>query len=104
KQSVVSRAVYCYAGSDTNSKHSQGENSSFDALSNEASSPNVRAKAVALAVESCAAIWTTGLLGSTTTAPPLRACVRNDQVIAVFPKNDATAAGEFCDNLGMSAP
>jgi hypothetical protein len=100
-QSVVSRAAYCYAGSDTNSQHTQGEFSG-DGASNASSSPDVRAKVAALAVQSCDAIWSTGVFGAT--APPLQACVRNDQVIAVFPKNDATPAGEFCDNLGMSAP
>ena len=103
-QSVVSSAAYCYAGSDTNSQHTQGEFSGDDAVNGDFSSPNVRAKAVALAVQSCAAAWSTGVLGAGTTAPPLQACVRNDQVIAVFPKNDATPAGEFCDDLGMSAP
>jgi hypothetical protein len=103
-QAVVSRAAYCYSGSDTKSQYVQGQYSGHGALSNDSSSPDVRARVVALAVQSCAAVWTTGVLGAGTTAPPLQACVRNDQVIAVFPKNDATPAGEFCDDLGMSAP
>jgi hypothetical protein len=103
-QSVVSRAAYCYAGADTNSQHSLGQISGAAALNNDTSAPDVRAKVAALAVQSCAAVWAIGLLGSTTTAPPLQACVRNDQVIAVFPKDGATTPAEFCDNLGMSAP
>jgi hypothetical protein len=103
-QPMVSRAAYCYAGPDTNSQELLGQY--FDPRLHGGDSPSadLRAKAVEQALRSCGSIWESGLLGAGATAPPLQACVRNDQVIAVFPKNDATPAGEFCDNLGMSAP
>jgi hypothetical protein len=102
-QVSVSRAAYCYSAASTNSQQVLGQDIDPVAPGSDSSTAGLRAKAVAQAMQSCAAVWSTGAFGSTT-APPLRACVRNDQVIAVFPKNDATAAGEFCDNLGMSAP
>jgi hypothetical protein len=99
----VTSSAYCYSAANTNSTVSTGLY--VAALSKDGmSGATERAKAAALAVVSCQATWSTGVLGAGTTAPPLQACVRNDQVIAVFPKNDATPAGEFCDNLGMSAP
>jgi hypothetical protein len=102
-QVSVTSAVYCYSAANTSSSVSTGQYGG--ALGqDDLSGGTERAKAAALAVVSCQAIWTTGVLGAGATAPPLQACVRNDQVIAVFPKNDATPAGEFCDDLGMSAP
>jgi hypothetical protein len=99
----VTSAAYCYSAANTNSTVSVGYYG--DALRKDGLSGGTeRTEAAALAVVSCQAIWTTGVLGAGATAPPLQACVRNDQVIAVFPKDDATPAGEFCDNLGMSAP
>jgi hypothetical protein len=73
---VVNRAAYCYSAADTGSASVQSE----------------FAPAAA------------DLTGSGSTVPPLQACIRNDQVVAVFPNRDATSADQFCENLGMSAP
>jgi hypothetical protein len=103
-QVAVSRVAYCYSAANTKSQQAMVQYIDTHAHSGDFSDDDVRVMSAGLAVSGCSAIWATGVFGSTTMAPPLQACVRNDQVIAVFPKDGATPVGEFCDNLGMSAP
>jgi hypothetical protein len=62
--------------------------------------------AIPAALANCAAAWQTGALSpsSTPSSPTLRACVRNDQLIAVFPYAGDDAASAFCRSLGLTAP
>jgi uncharacterized membrane protein len=64
------------------------------------------------AVQNCLALWqadyfSTGKIGSSTdfAVPDLQACLRNDLVIAVFPRiNSEASPAAFCSALGLSAP
>jgi hypothetical protein len=103
-QVAVARVAYCYSAANTNSRHAMAQYIDAHSQSDNSSISDALAMSAGLAVEGCDAIWSTGYFGSTATAPPLQACVRNDQVIAVFPKNDAATTAQFCDSLGMSAP
>ncbi|HEX4443617.1 MAG TPA: hypothetical protein VHZ81_08615 [Galbitalea sp.] len=59
---------------------------------------------VARAVQQCAALWDAGVYGGATT-PQLQACLADNLIIAVFPRESRTGSvSEFCENLGMSAP
>jgi hypothetical protein len=64
------------------------------------------ASAVPAALANCAAAWQSGVLSpsSTPSSPTLQACVRNDQLIAVFPKHTDASATAFCAGLGLLVP
>jgi hypothetical protein len=98
---AVNRAAYCYSAANTGSKSIQAQ-SAPDASNLTGAAQ--RARSAKLAVDTCGDAWNAGVLGSGTSIPPLQACIRNDQVVAVFPSSGAVAADAFCSNLGMSAP
>jgi hypothetical protein len=98
---AVNHAAYCYASASTGSKSIQAQ---FAPQANNLTGTAQRVRSAQLAVASCGVAWTTGVLGSGAGIPPLQACIRNDQVVAVFPKAGADSAAGFCENLGMSAP
>ena len=62
--------------------------------------------AVPTALANCAAAWQAGWLSpsSTPSSPTLQACVRSDQLIAVFPNAAGETASAFCAGLGLIAP
>ena len=98
------RFAYCYAADSTNSQSQQTILSVRSGLDG-AIRPS--AAKVARAVTLCGGLWTAGVFGTApaNSAPHLQACLRDDLVIAVFPRTHATgSASRFCENLGMSAP
>jgi hypothetical protein len=98
---AVNRAGYCYSAADAGSTSVQVQ---FAPAAPNLTGSAQRARSAELAVASCGTAWSTGVLGSNTGIPPLQACIRNDQVVAVFPKRNAGSADAFCGSLGMSAP
>ena len=103
--------AYCYSGADTSSRNigvlaaiDEGEKGGS------AATQTVAAR-IANATARCGAIWEAGMFSAPNsnpapnTIPLLQPCIRNDQVIAIFPKviADETAT-LFCGDLGMSAP
>jgi hypothetical protein len=56
---------------------------------------------VASALDMCAAVWRAGILGDTT-VPRLVACLRPDEVIAVFPGGEAMSASDLCHRVGLA--
>jgi hypothetical protein len=100
---VVNHAAYCYQSADTSSQYVQGQ--AVDMLEqSDGTGATSRQKQATLAEQSCGLAWSTGSIGNSATVPTLQACVRNDQVFAVFPKDNALSAVTFCTNLGLSAP
>jgi hypothetical protein len=106
---AVSHSAYCYATADAGSQSAQVTLPVDEVKVDGSSLQHAGVSAAAnLAVQHCLIVWNSGYFdGSTsgqTTDPKLQACVRNDQVIAVFPKTIGGSADDFCTNLGMSAP
>jgi hypothetical protein len=107
---AVSHSAYCYATADAGSQSAQVALPVDEVKVNGSSLQHAGISAAAnLAVQHCLIVWNSGYFdaGSTsgqTSDPKLQACVRNDQVIAVFPKTLGGSADQFCANLGMSAP
>jgi hypothetical protein len=105
---VVSNAAYCYVSASTGASSVQVEAPDIQLHGKSIAGATSLAGAAAIALEHCADAWKVGAVdpSSSTTYSPhqLQACVRNDQVIAVFPKTIGGSADDFCTNLGMSAP
>jgi hypothetical protein len=103
RPTAVSNAAYCYAAASTGSHFIDVE-----APYSKVTTPKSLRTSAAVAVRHCASTWHAGLVvpskPAPATIPKLQACVRNDQVIAVFPKKSSESADEFCTNLGMYAP
>ncbi len=107
---AVSYSAYCYATANADAQSTQVTLPVDEVKVDGSSLRHAGVSAVVnLAVRHCLVLWQGGFFdaGSTsgqTTDPKLQACVRNDQVIAVFPKAIGGSADDFCTNLGMSAP
>jgi len=112
-QEMRSHTAYCYAQADANSRFTQVGSPSnatgSDGTPVSLSAPQDRFTA---AVDNCAAVWSIGFFesatppkddGSTYAVPNLLACVRSDQVPAVFPRDrsDGLTDQEFCRDLGL---
>jgi hypothetical protein len=102
-------AAYCYAGDSLNSQVAQSmlpNNASF-ALKH-GSRPS--AAQIADIVSLCKGGWAGGIFSKSSSTgpfavPKLQACLRDDLVVAVFPKKArAVRADAFCNSLGLTAP
>jgi hypothetical protein len=107
---AVSHSAYCYAAADTGSQSAQVA-LPVDQIKVDGNSLHHAgvSEAANLAVQHCLVLWQGGFFATdpssgSATVPKLQACIRNDQVIAVFPKTLGGSADAFCTNLGMSAP
>jgi hypothetical protein len=101
---AVSHEAYCYATADANARTVEASRPTV--VGSNLTAAQVLADRVTQATSDCLLVWNAGIFSDSKviTVPQLQACVRNDQVIAVFPKATADSATDFCDNLGMSAP
>ncbi|WP_223692530.1 hypothetical protein [Leifsonia poae] len=113
-QKMQARTAYCYSAPDANSRFAQA------GIPDEMTGPDGHTTAIAdpadrfaAAIENCAAAWRVGVFSASTApagtefaVPPLVACLRPDQVPAVFPRpeGDTSSVHAFCTDLGMSAP
>ncbi|GAB3617118.1 hypothetical protein GCM10027416_16750 [Okibacterium endophyticum] len=108
-QLVQERWAFCYEEPSLDASHSEGVRSESDDLGDP----------VAHALDMCATLWATGIIGQPSTGEPptgekiypvpeLTLCVRTDQSLAVFPTGEpgssATDANDFCSSLGLRAP
>ncbi|HWH25888.1 MAG TPA: hypothetical protein VNT53_04505 [Pseudolysinimonas sp.] len=102
-QAQQTRSAYCYSASSTTSNYTQV------GIPDETTGPDgtkpvsTAADRITNAVEMCAAAWRAGVLGSTT-VPTLVACVRTDNVPAIFPKDESDQSNNatFCNDLGLA--
>ncbi|MDI2034433.1 hypothetical protein PJL15_01552 [Paenarthrobacter nitroguajacolicus] len=94
---AVANSTYCYSADSKNADHVQAVNT--DPLS------------TTTAIEVCSLAWTNGSLtwgerhqpkpGSRNPVPELRACLRPDNVIGVFPSRAGDTLEGFCDRLDL---
>jgi hypothetical protein len=103
--------AYCYSAPSTSSSSNQVATADFAGTSGRATGAASQVHRIANALARCGQAWQTGVFAAPSvnsvrhSIPTLQACIRNDQVIAIFPKkNAATPAAAFCDAVGMSAP
>jgi hypothetical protein len=103
------RFAYCYSGPTTNSRVAQlALTYESKAGSNPVAGATKARAASALFI--CSAAWRGGVFNRSSSsgpfpAPKLQVCVRDDLIVSVFRKTNATeSADAFCDNLGLSAP
>jgi hypothetical protein len=99
--------AYCYAAASTASQSQTTILSVKSGLEGANDSLKPSAAKVKSAVTLCGGLWSAGVFGDTSAGkmPRLQPCLRDDLVIAVFPrKNSDGSAARFCENLGMSAP
>ncbi len=101
---AVSHDAYCYATADPNARTVEAARPTV--IGSNESAAQILADRVSQATSDCLLVWNAGIFSDSkvVTVPQLQACVRNDQVIAVFPEAATDTAADFCDNLGMSAP
>lgn len=105
------RSVYCYQGQSLGSPYVEGgrpdQITAPGSHPTEAPSTSTGSKALS-AIDSCDAAWQAGLLPINlgpewSKVPVWTACVRGDQVVAVFPRSAGGATDEeFCDELGLA--
>jgi hypothetical protein len=102
-----SKYAYCYGSANTTSQPVTTILSVHAGLQGSNNSLKPSTAKLARAVMQCSTLWSSGVFGAGNSAsvPRLQACLRDDLVIAVFPRkeSDGTAA-RFCENLGLSAP
>jgi hypothetical protein len=98
---TAQHVAYCYSSAST-----AGTPVTVQAPDAAPTSDGGSASAVPVALANCAAAWQSGALSpsSTPSSPTLQACVRNDQLIAVFPRTSAESLDAFCTGLGLTAP
>lgn len=106
-----SNLAYCYSAAATGSTNTQV--ATADILGTMASRTGNADQSlrIANALARCGQAWQAGVFAAPSVhsvrhaIPTLQPCIRNDQVIAIFPrKTVTTSAAAFCDALGMSAP
>jgi hypothetical protein len=104
--SQESWAAYCYGSANTSSQVVSTVLSNRPKTDGANESARPPATKVARAVGQCGVLWRSGVFGpASSAAPKLQACLRDDLVIAVFPRKSTTGSIQnFCQNLGLSAP
>ena len=104
-QTLQTRSAYCYSAADTGSRYTQvgipDQMTGPDGVTRQLATPSDR---IANALDMCASAWRAGVLGPKT-VPTLVACVRTDNVPAVFPRNESDQRSDvaFCDDLSLAA-
>ena len=104
-QSLQTRSAYCYSAANTSSRYTQvgmaDEMVGPDGVSKQVAT---RSDRIANALDMCASAWRAGILG-TKTVPTLVACIRTDNVPAIFPKDEFDLRSDvaFCDDLSLAA-
>jgi hypothetical protein len=104
-----SNLAYCYGGSSTSSQVAQALLPSNGAFRLVAGSKPSAAR-IARALQLCEGSWQSGLFSKSSASGPFRVprlqvCLRDDLIVSVFPKKNATeSAKTFCESLGQSAP
>jgi hypothetical protein len=108
---VVSNAAYCYAAASTSSRSVQVEAPDVHMGGGKIAAAKSRAGSVIVAERHCLDAWEVGIFAASSgsspqviTVPVLQSCIRNDLVVAVFPKDSGESADQFCNDLGMNAP
>jgi hypothetical protein len=106
-QSLQERSAHCYEAADTASLSTQV--GIPDEVTDESGSTDpLRADSdrAAQALDLCGSVWRSGFFatggvpvddGRQHEVPPLTACLRSDQVIAVFPSSD----DQLCESVGL---
>jgi len=100
---TAQHVAFCYSAASTTSRYVTVQSPDADVAAG-ADSPT--AASVPAATANCLAAWQVGAVGTSPAISDqnLQACVRNDQLIAIFPKNSADSAADFCGSLGLVAP
>ena len=104
-----SNLAYCYGGPSASSQVAQALLPSNGAFRLVAGSKPSAAR-IARALQLCEGSWQSGLFSKSSVSGPFRVprlqvCLRDDLIVSVFPKKDATeSAKTFCERLGQSAP
>lgn len=111
-QTMQSQTAYCYSEPSVDSRYTQVASPSTVTTPDGEELTITTDDRIAAAVEKCAAVWRVGFFDSLNApvddwvdsdVPPLIACVRPDQVPAVFPRGPSAASDlEFCRGIGMS--
>ncbi|MEJ1230806.1 MAG: hypothetical protein WDM88_09710 [Galbitalea sp.] len=106
-QTQQSRFAYCYAADSVSSRSIQSVIPTLTISQSTTTGVRPSATRIALAVRICHGAWTVGVFsaGAGKKIPALQPCLRDDLVIAVFPRrNEGLSAAAFCDELGLTAP
>jgi hypothetical protein len=105
--SQETKFAYCFASASTASQSQTTILSVKSGLDGTNGSLKPSAAKVRRAVTQCDGLWSAGVFGAASVGktPKLQPCLRDDLVIAVFPRKGSNGTAEkFCENLGMSAP
>lgn len=99
------RSAYCYSADSTDSRSTQvGLPDEVTGPDGSTSPVETPADRTASALDLCSSAWAAGILSDGTEVPPLVVCVRSDNVLAVFPKDESDPRSDetLCTDLGLA--